>query len=139
LLGLLELATGAVEHGLAHLVELFLWEAVGAAALEFALGWVVSRMPRSVDNYHVKVLLSLALVAGGYALQNAATDARQDVFLQPVALRAPLLSATVRPKTRPLAEWSPRAGAFSQRTRVTRSSCRASSRPVSAPREPPPP
>lgn len=69
-LGLLEIATGAVEPDAAHLTKLFLWEAGGGAALGFALGWVTYRMLRSVDNYQVEVLLSLALVAGGYALVN---------------------------------------------------------------------
>ena len=70
-LGLLEIATGAVEPDALHLTELFLWEAVGGAAVGFALGWVTYRMLRSVDNYQVEVLLSLALVAGGYALVNS--------------------------------------------------------------------
>lgn len=69
-LGLLEIATGAVEPDALHLAELFLWEAVGGAAMGFALGWVAYRMLRSVDNYQVEVLLSLGLVAGGYALVN---------------------------------------------------------------------
>lgn len=69
-LGLLEIATGAVEPDIIHLTKLFLWEAVGGAATGFALGWGVYRMLRSVDNYQVEVLLSLALVAGGYALVN---------------------------------------------------------------------
>lgn len=69
-LGLLEIATGAVEPDAVHIAKLFLWEAVGGAALGLALGWVAYRMLRSVDNYQVEVLLSLALVAGGYALVN---------------------------------------------------------------------
>lgn len=69
-LGLLEIATGAVEPDALHLTKLFLWEAGGGAAVGFALGWVVYRMLRSVDNYQVEVLLSLALVAGGFALVN---------------------------------------------------------------------
>ena len=70
-LGLLEIATGTVEPDAIHLTNLFLWEAVGGAATGFALGWLTYRMLRSVDNYQVEVLLSLALVAGGYALVNA--------------------------------------------------------------------
>lgn len=68
-LGLLEIATGA-EPDAIHLAQLFLWEAVGGAAMGFVLGWGVYRMLRSVDNYQVEVLLSLALVAAGYALVN---------------------------------------------------------------------
>lgn len=69
-LGLLEIATGDVGFDPLHLAGLFLWEAVGGAATGFALGWVTYRLLRSVDNYQVEVLLSLALVAGGYALIN---------------------------------------------------------------------
>jgi len=69
-LGLLEIATGGVGFDPLRLAGLFLWEAVGGAALGFALGWATHRMLRSVDNYQVEVLLSLALVAGGYALVN---------------------------------------------------------------------
>jgi CPA1 family monovalent cation:H+ antiporter len=67
-LGLLEIATGDAGFDPIRLTELFLWEAVGGAVMGFVLGWVVYRMLRSVDNYQVEVLLSLALVAGGYAL-----------------------------------------------------------------------
>lgn len=69
-LGLLEIATGKAEFDLVHLTGLFLWEAVGGAAVGFGLAWVTYRMLKSVDNYQVEVLLSLALVAGGYALVN---------------------------------------------------------------------
>lgn len=69
-LGLLEIATGQVGFDPVHLAKLFLWEAVGGAAVGFALSWVVYRMLKSVDDYQVEVLLSLALVAGGYALVN---------------------------------------------------------------------
>jgi len=69
-LGLLEIATGDAGFDSGHLAVLFLQEAVGGAVFGLALGWVVYRMLRSVDNYQVEVLLSLALVAGGYALAN---------------------------------------------------------------------
>lgn len=67
-LGLLEIATGEGGFDPLHFAQLFLWEAVGGAALGFALGWITYRMLRSVDKYQVEVLMSLALVAGGYAL-----------------------------------------------------------------------
>ena len=69
-LALLEIAVGAVKPDAVHLTELFLWEAGGGAVLGFVMGWTVYRMLRSVDRYQVEVLLSLALVAGGYALVN---------------------------------------------------------------------
>jgi CPA1 family monovalent cation:H+ antiporter len=70
-LGLQEIAAG--EHGFdpGHLGVLFLREAVGGAVFGLAAGYLVYRLLKSVDNYHVEILLSLALVAGGYALANA--------------------------------------------------------------------
>ncbi len=70
-LGLLEIATGDGGFDPVHLGKLFLWEAVGGAVLGFVLGFLVYRMLRRVDNYQVEILLSLALVAGGYALADA--------------------------------------------------------------------
>jgi len=67
-LGLLEAAVGGHGFDLAHLGELFLIEAVGGAIFGLVLGSAVFFMLRSVENYHVEVLLSLALAAGGYAL-----------------------------------------------------------------------
>jgi CPA1 family monovalent cation:H+ antiporter len=69
-LGLLEIATGDNGFDPVRLGGLFLWEAVGGAAMGFGLGWAAYRLLRSVDHYQVEVLLSLALVAGGYALVN---------------------------------------------------------------------
>jgi len=55
--------------GVAELmVTLFVLETVGGAFLGFAAGYLVYRLMRSVDSYEVEILLSLALVAGGYAL-----------------------------------------------------------------------
>jgi CPA1 family monovalent cation:H+ antiporter len=53
------------------MVELFLVEAVGGAALGLALGAVAYQLLKRVDNYQVEVLLTLALVMGGYALADA--------------------------------------------------------------------
>ncbi len=66
-LGLLGVATG--EHGFepGHLAVLFLREAIGGAAFGLAVGLLVYWLLKSVDNYQVEILLSLALVAGGYA------------------------------------------------------------------------
>jgi CPA1 family monovalent cation:H+ antiporter len=54
-----------------HVSSLFLEEAVGGAALGLALGWLTYRLLKSVDNYQVEVLLTLALVVGGCALASA--------------------------------------------------------------------
>lgn len=57
--------------GLAQIVGLLAAEAVGGVALGLALGYLAYRMLKSVDNYQVEVLVTLALVTGGYALAGA--------------------------------------------------------------------
>ena len=62
------LAAGSV-HLHAGEVALFLAEeALGGAALGLALGWVGYLALRSIDSYQIEVLITLALVAGGFAL-----------------------------------------------------------------------
>lgn len=53
---------------LGHAGELFVVEAGGGAALGLAVGYMAFRAMRSIDNYNVEVLLSLAVVMGGYTL-----------------------------------------------------------------------
>lgn len=50
------------------ILALFAEEALGGAALGLALGYVAYRMLRSVDNYQVEILITLALVMGSFAL-----------------------------------------------------------------------
>lgn len=50
---------------------LLLREGAGGLLFGLALGYVTFLMLRSVDNYKVEVLLTLAAVTGGYALANA--------------------------------------------------------------------
>ncbi len=49
-------------------LELILREAGGGIALGLALGWVAFHLIKSVDEYRIEVLLTLALVTGSYAL-----------------------------------------------------------------------
>jgi len=49
-------------------LALFAEEAIGGAALGLALGYSAYRMLRSVDNYQVEILITLALVMGSFAL-----------------------------------------------------------------------
>jgi len=60
---------GDVSFGSAAL--LFLQEAVGGAVFGLGVGYASYLMLRSVDNYQVEVLITLALVLGGYALASA--------------------------------------------------------------------
>jgi CPA1 family monovalent cation:H+ antiporter len=66
-LGLLEIATGTHGFDVGHLAGLFVKEAVGGALFGGVLGFVIYALLRSVDDYKVEILLSLALAAGGYA------------------------------------------------------------------------
>jgi len=66
---LLEIARfGPQEVSVGHALTVFLQEAVGGLALGTALGLGSAWLLRSVDNYQVEVLLTLAVVAGGTAL-----------------------------------------------------------------------
>lgn len=49
-------------------VKLFVMEAGGGIFLGLVLGGIAYYMLKSIDNYHVEVLLTLALVTGGYRL-----------------------------------------------------------------------
>jgi CPA1 family monovalent cation:H+ antiporter len=51
-----------------HIVLLFIQEAVGGALFGFGAGYFVYYMLKQIDNYQVEVLITLALVSGGYAL-----------------------------------------------------------------------
>jgi CPA1 family monovalent cation:H+ antiporter len=51
-----------------HIGELFFVEALGGALLGFFTGYVAYRAMRAIDDYPIEVLISLALVAGTYAL-----------------------------------------------------------------------
>jgi CPA1 family monovalent cation:H+ antiporter len=66
-----EIAVGGHQPSFGHISAIFLEEAVGGAALGLALGWITYKLLKSVDNYQVEILLTLALVMGGYALANA--------------------------------------------------------------------
>lgn len=48
-----------------HIGILFVQEAFGGALFGFICGWIVLQMLKRVDNYHVEILLTLALVSGG--------------------------------------------------------------------------
>jgi len=68
---LLELATGGSRATVGGVATLFLREAVGGAVFGLVVGWVAYLLLRSLDVYQVEVLITLALVMGGYALASA--------------------------------------------------------------------
>ena len=53
------------------IVLLFGQEAIGGTLFGLIIGYITFRMLASIDNYQVEVLLTLALVLGGYALASS--------------------------------------------------------------------
>jgi CPA1 family monovalent cation:H+ antiporter len=70
-LALLELATGSHNVSAGSISLLFIQEAVGGGLWGLLLGYLVVQMLKTVDNYHVEVLITLAVVTGGYAFADA--------------------------------------------------------------------
>jgi len=70
-LTLASVAFAGKEAVLSDVGGFLLLEAGGGAILGLALGWITYRLMRPIDDYSVEVLLSLAMVSGGYALANA--------------------------------------------------------------------
>jgi CPA1 family monovalent cation:H+ antiporter len=68
---ILELATGTHELNTVHIGWLLASEVLGGAGLGFGLGYLAYKMLKSIDNYQVEILISLALVTGGYALADS--------------------------------------------------------------------
>lgn len=64
----LEIATGAHELSAGHILILLAQEVAGGFFLGLGLGYAAYRMIKSVDNYQVEIIITMALVTGGYAL-----------------------------------------------------------------------
>jgi len=65
---LLAVVTGNEPVTVNYVVLLFVEEAIGGALFGLAAGWIAYAMLKSLDNYNVEILITLALVTGGYAL-----------------------------------------------------------------------
>jgi CPA1 family monovalent cation:H+ antiporter len=65
---LLAAAVGGGEFSLVHAGELFLIEALGGALFGGLLGWLGFRAMKGIDEHNLEVLITLAVVMGGYAL-----------------------------------------------------------------------
>lgn len=70
-LEILGIATGRHEPTAAGIAGLFLKEAAGGVLFGLAAGALAYRMLKSVNNYQVEVLITLALATGGYAVAEA--------------------------------------------------------------------
>ncbi len=65
---LLGVASGNEPFSLGHAGLDFLQEAGGGVVLGLAVGWIAFKAMKSIDDYNVEVLISLAVVMGGYSL-----------------------------------------------------------------------
>ncbi|MGI9435086.1 MAG: cation:proton antiporter [Geminicoccaceae bacterium] len=61
-------ALGGGEFSIVHALELFAVEALGGAVLGLVVGWIGYRTMKTIDEHNLEVLVSLAVVMGGYAL-----------------------------------------------------------------------
>lgn len=67
---LLEMLTSGTAPTVQHGTRLLLQEAGGGIAFGGVLGYITYRMLKSIDEYQVEILITLAAVMGGYALAN---------------------------------------------------------------------
>lgn len=61
-------ALGGGEFSVVHALELFVLEAGGGALLGLLAGWIGYKSMKAIDEHNLEVLISLAVVMGGYAL-----------------------------------------------------------------------
>jgi len=65
---LLAMATGTEPVTANGIIILFVEEAIGGALFGLAAGLIAYAMLKSLDSYNIEILITLALVTGGYAL-----------------------------------------------------------------------
>ncbi len=63
-----QIAKGGTEISVGHIAELFLVEVLGGIALGLAIGWITYRLMKSIDDYDIEVIITLAAVMGGTML-----------------------------------------------------------------------
>lgn len=67
---LLGIAMGGEQLSVAGIATLFVQEAIGGAVFGLLIGYIAYLLLKGVNNYQVEIMLTLALVMGGYALAN---------------------------------------------------------------------
>ena len=67
-LTLLKIAEGGSGVTFGHIVEMFAVEVLGGIALGLLLGWITYRLMKSIDDYDVEVIITIAVVMGGTLL-----------------------------------------------------------------------
>jgi CPA1 family monovalent cation:H+ antiporter len=68
---ILGIATGGHEVGVGDIAMLFVKEAIGGTVFGLVIGYVGYLMLKSINDYQLEILITLALVVGGYALASA--------------------------------------------------------------------
>ncbi len=63
-----QIAKGGSEITFGHVVEMFVVEVIGGIALGLALGWITYRLLKSIDDYDIEVIITIAAVMGGTVL-----------------------------------------------------------------------
>nr|WHW29866.1 sodium:proton antiporter [uncultured bacterium] len=63
-----QIAKGGADISVGHIAELFLVEVIGGIALGLAIGWITYRLMKSIDDYDIEVIITLAAVMGGTLL-----------------------------------------------------------------------
>lgn len=64
----LSIASGGENFTIGHAAWDFVREAGGGVLLGLAAGWIAYALMRSIDDYNVEAMISLAVVMGGYSL-----------------------------------------------------------------------
>jgi CPA1 family monovalent cation:H+ antiporter len=71
----LGIASGAQEALSATTISLyFVRQGLGGLLLGCTIGWLAARLLKSIDDYEVAVILTLAIVTGGYTLAHSIAD-----------------------------------------------------------------
>lgn len=60
-----QIAKGGTEISVGHITELFLIEVVGGIVLGGIIGWVTYRLMKTINDYDIEVIITIAAVMGG--------------------------------------------------------------------------
>ena len=67
-LTILKIAEGGSDITFAHVAEMFAVEVLGGIVLGLILGWITYKLMKSIDDYEVEVIITIAVVMGGTLL-----------------------------------------------------------------------
>lgn len=70
-LTIFQIAKGGGQVSIGHIAELFAVEVLGGIVLGLVLGWICYKLMKSIDDYDVEVILTLATVMGGTFMAQA--------------------------------------------------------------------